>query len=140
MRRAIGTVLVLAGVGMAGPGSGEGYLSGPTDLAPVDLTIRNDTGSPLRCTVVLAHFVTRALEPIPPSGELALALERHAASGTLAFGWHDGAPMLVENILCGSDGDWDATRTDLPLTPIRAGTGDAFACTIAAGADCGMQP
>lgn len=142
MRRGAAVALVAAALslGGAGRGSGEGYVVAPTGFAPVAVTFRNAAAGELRCVVVLAHFITRTLDPIPPGGAITLSIERHAPSGTLAYGRHDDAPMLVENILCGSDRDWDATRTDLPLTPIRAGAGDSFTCTIAAEAGCEMLP
>ena len=99
----------------------------------VSLEIQNRTGEPLRCVVVLAHFVTRNLEPVRPNGTARLELWRGGGQGALGFGQHKGEPMMVENILCGEAGRWQGTATDLPLTDIRAARTDRFLASCRPG-------
>ena len=77
-----------------------------------------------------------------PGGSLSLAFERQAGSGALAYGSHSGAPMLVENVLCGDDDDWDGIRADIPLTAIRAGDALAYvvACRMVERLICTIEP
>lgn len=90
--------------------------------APVELTIRNAGAEPLRCVLVLAHFVTVEHPALPPDATAAVVLQRDAAAGTLALPRDDGRAMMVENLLCGAAGRWEETRGEVPLLPLRAGT------------------
>jgi hypothetical protein len=94
--------------------------SGPS--APVRLEIVNATGaSRLACQLVLAHFVTLDIAPIPAGHETAITLRRDLDEGTLTYQQGEGRRMAVENILCGIADNWRATRNDLNLAELRAG-------------------
>lgn len=94
--------------------------SGPS--APVRLEIVSAAlTSRLACQLVLAHFVTQDIAPIPAGGEAAIALERDLDDGTLIYRHNGGRRMAVENILCGLATNWRATRADLNLAALRAG-------------------
>ena len=94
--------------------------TGPS--APVHLEIVSATAtSRLACQLVLAHFVTQDIKPIPAGGETAIALERDLDDGTLIYRHDGGRRMAVENILCGLATNWWATRANLDLAALRAG-------------------
>lgn len=96
--------------------------------ATVELTVRNAGEAPLRCVLVLAHFVTKDLPPLPAGGSLTVVMERDAAAGTLSQARGDGRVMMVENLLCGAAERWDATRGEVPLLALR-GAGPARMAT-----------
>lgn len=85
----------------------------------MELVVENSGGEVLRCTLVLAHFITKDLGEIAPGTAVSVSLERQAADGVLAAGRHKGEPMLVENLLCGASSDWQGTAADLPLLQLR---------------------
>jgi hypothetical protein len=108
----------------------------------VVLRIGNGTVSAgLRCQAVLAHFMTRDLAPFAPGGELTIPLQRETATGALLAVGPGGRLIPVENVLCGLDRDWVATRNDLDLTRLREGStqqlrivcteGNGLSCTVA---------
>jgi hypothetical protein len=142
--RSLAALLAVVGVAAGPPAArADGYTSATAgDFAPTELEIRNDTAAALRCVVILAHFITRTPGTLAPGEAVALALDRNAATGALGYGSHNGQPMLVENILCGRDDAWDATRTEVPLTSIRTGVERAYpvACTMAGRVTCTAGP
>ena len=92
------------------------------DPAPIPLTatIRNDpAGEPLRCVMVMAHFVTVDLEAIAPGEEISIALARDAGTRTLIVTAADGRQMVLETVLCGATSAWAETRSAVPLMPLR---------------------
>ena len=93
---------------------------------PIQVRIENATGEPLRCVAVLAHFVTRTLPPIPGAGAIQVTLERDPEAGGLSYGSHGKNPMMLENLLCGTEADWSATARDLPILPLRSGEARNF--------------
>ncbi|MEZ5666543.1 MAG: hypothetical protein R3F55_03735 [Alphaproteobacteria bacterium] len=133
---AVAGVLVLAGCTAGG--------SPPTAAPPATVTIAidNRSGATLFCTAVLAHFITRDTGPIPSGARVALEFDRPDDRGTLAYGTHNGAPMYVENLLCGREGAWDATRVDIDLRPARSGTAERYAlrCTDGEPLACALEP
>jgi len=100
---------------------------------PVTATIRNAPGGePLRCVVVLAHFVTMDLRAIAPGDEIAISLTRDAKTRTLIVTAPDGRRMALESLLCGATSAWAKTRGEVPLLPLRetAGGRVVFTCRI----------
>jgi hypothetical protein len=93
--------------------------AGDSIVNPVVLIVTNDTPSTLRCTALVAHFVSSNLGRLPPGRQLSLPLSRHEPGGSLAYGSHRDQPMWLENIVCGVDDDWTATRVDIPLQRLR---------------------
>ncbi|MBR45580.1 MAG: hypothetical protein CMM31_03670 [Rhodospirillaceae bacterium] len=96
-----------------------GEPEGPS--APVSLEVVNGAEGRLRCQLVLAHFVTQDIAPVPPGGETVIVFDRDADEGVLIFRHVGGRSMALENVLCGLAGDWRATRADLDLADLRAG-------------------
>lgn len=91
--------------------------------APLALTIRNTEASePLRCVMVVAHFVSVDVGVIQPGGTRDLDFTRVVDTGSLIVNAADGREMEVENLLCGGDTRWSETRGDVPLMPLRAAT------------------
>lgn len=111
-------------------------------FVPVAISIRNDADEPIRCVAILAHFITRDLDPVAAGLSGAVVLERNTDLRALAYGSHNGSPMLLENILCGLDSDWTGSRTDVPLNEIRAGSsaGYLLACAGEARLSCIIVP
>ncbi len=100
-------------------------LAGPLSAAPAGEPVRLEIANAkaaalLRCQLVLAHFVTLAPAPIGPAGRVAFELRRDP-DGSLFYPHAEGPPMALENVLCGLDEDWTATRNDLDLRPLRGG-------------------
>lgn len=93
-----------------------------------EITVRILNASPetLRCVTVLAHFITRDLPTLQPSGSVSIVLERDPGSGSLSYGHHGDKPMFLENILCGHEADWTASRQDIPLQALRAASAESF--------------
>ena len=101
------------------------------DPVPVTLTIENATAGPaLRCQLVLAHFITHDLALIPANGTAEIDLQRNP-SGTLFFQGGDRS-MAVENVLCGRDDNWTASRNDLDLRRLREAASPALRVTCSA--------
>ncbi|MEQ8354081.1 MAG: hypothetical protein RH942_00975 [Kiloniellaceae bacterium] len=107
----------------------------------LDLVVENGGTAPLRCTLILAHFITKEIGEIAPGGRVSVPLERRSGDGVLASGRHKGEPMLVENVLCGSVADWQATAGDLPLPAIRRGSKRHYRlrCRIAERLACAFE-
>ena len=93
--------------------------SAADDGGTVHLRIENATAEPVRCVALLAHFVTRDLPVVAPGSALGLAVERDVREGTLALRSREGAPMMLENILCGMDAGWSAAPGRVPLLGMR---------------------
>jgi hypothetical protein len=106
-------------------------ITADSGFEPVALTLENAGGEPLRCTLVLAHFITKEAGEIAPGGRLTVPLERRPGDGVLASGRHKGEPMLVENLLCGTQDSWQATSGDVPLLPVRRGGEAAYRLSCA---------
>ena len=91
-------------------------------------------GQPMRCILVLAHFVTLEAGLVEPGESLRLTLEREAADGVLSVRGEDGRRMAVENLLCGVSGSWSETRSDVPLSTLRdSALGELRATCVLAG-------
>lgn len=141
IRRAASALLTLGFLWVA---PGAAAIAGET--APAVLEIVNETTrAVLRCQLVLAHFMTRDLAPTAPGQALEIDLLRETASGTLLRSDLDGRLVPVENVLCGADDDWMATRNDVDLTGLRAGSlrrlrivcveGNGMSCSAAGAVD-----
>jgi hypothetical protein len=100
----------------------QGCSAPEEERAPVVLKIDNNTNDAvLRCQLVLAHFMTGDLAPAAPGQMIEIDLQRDAATSTMLYLGPGGRLVAVENVLCGADDDWMATRNDINLTPLRAG-------------------
>ena len=125
---------LLASLALLGLLSASSLISQAADkplTTPVTLAIHSDTGTALRCTIMLAHFVTQNADP--NSHKIELTFDRDDASGTLAER-RSGRAMQVENILCGDRDNWQATQADIPLALLRPPGARHFA------AHCRLEP
>ena len=101
----------------------------------VQVSIQNQSDESIRCVAVLAHFVTRTLPPIASGQVQAFTLVRDPTAGTLSYGSHGVHPMMLENLLCGTQSDWTASSRDLPLLTVRSDEARRFdfRCALADG-------
>ena len=93
--------------------------AGSASASTVMLSIKNDDRQALRCTVVFAHWVTVDVDPIASGETATVAMTRGPQPGALHIARFDGRPMMIENIVCGTDRDWGASFEQLPLTHVR---------------------
>ena len=117
--------------------------SSATESLPVRIEITNaKSGSMVRCQLVLAHFVTLESDKIEPNHRTTIALRRDVRAGTLLYPRAGGPPMALENIFCGLDEDWAATRNDLDLTRLRGGGQNRLKiiCDGQQGLACAVAP
>ncbi len=127
----LAAALLLAAAPMLAPAR-----AGP---AAVTVEIRNDGPAPLRCQLVLGHWVTRGLPVLAPGAVAAFALNRKTEDGALYLMREDGRRrMMVEALVCGDDKRWGESRATVPLDPLRQGAGRRLfaACGTAARVRC----
>jgi hypothetical protein len=98
----------------------------------VTLSIKNDDTHSLRCTVVFAHWVTTDFGPIASGETATVAMTRGPQPGALHIARSDGRPMMIENIICGTEQDWSNSFDELPLTRVRDGARAAYQITCRA--------
>ena len=110
------------------------------DSGVVRLAIENASGMGIRCVAMLAHFVT-VDRPVLASGDTHHLVLQRQSGGGLSFGAHDGEPMMLENLLCGTDSAWSASVQDLPLLALRSDEREpwSFRCT-ADGSKLACEP
>lgn len=108
----------------------------------VTLSIKNDDPQSLRCTVVFAHWVTVNVDPIASGGTATVAMTRGPQPGALHIARFDGRPMMIENIVCGTEQDWGASFDQLPLDRIRDSVTSSYqmACRAAPRIVCIPSP
>jgi hypothetical protein len=87
--------------------------------ARVTLSIKNHDTQSLRCAVIFAHWVTSDIGPIASGETATLAMTRGPQPGALHIERFDGRPMMIENIICGTDKNWSDSLDQLPLTLVR---------------------
>jgi hypothetical protein len=83
------------------------------------LSIRNDDAHSLRCMVVFAHWVTTDVGPIAPGETTTVSMTHGPQPGALHIARFDGRPMMIENIVCGTEQDWSNSFDQLPLAQVR---------------------
>jgi hypothetical protein len=109
------------------------------DPQPLELRIRNDTATPLRCVLLLAHWYSEDLDPIAPGGIGSLALESGLPDGTVVRRNSLGRAMAVEGLQCLSGDAATAERAAVPLDALRHATGTLLiGCRRATGFGCGV--
>jgi hypothetical protein len=108
----------------------------------VTLSIRNDDPQSLRCAIVFAHWVTTDVGPIASGETATIAMIRGPQPGALHIARFDGRPMMIENIICGSDKDWTNSLDQLPLGPVRDSAAASYrmTCRATPHVTCAPQP
>jgi hypothetical protein len=108
----------------------------------VTLSIKNDDTQPLRCTVVFAHWITTDFGPIASGETATVTMTRGPQPGALHIARFDGRPMMIENIVCGTEPDWSNSFDQLPLTRVRnnATSTDQIGCRAAPRIVCTPSP
>ena len=97
-----------------------------TSAPTVTLSIKNGDTSSLRCSVIFAHWVTSDVGPIAPGQAATVAMTRGPQPGALHIARFDGRPMMIENIICGAEQNWDDSFDQLPLMSVRDDAGSAY--------------
>ena len=117
-----------------------GYADGSGSVAefPVVLSVHDSTEGELRCSIILAHFVTQKLELVDKRFEL--IFDREQSSGALSE-TTSGDAMFVENILCGDKNNWEDTVSDIPLALLRSSQSTHFIahCRIESRLRCDVR-
>jgi hypothetical protein len=113
-----------------------------TLASTVALSITNDDTRSLRCMVVFAHWVTTDFGPIAAGETATIAMARGPQTGALHIARFDGRPMMIENIVCGTEQDWSDSFDQLPLMPIRSSNTSTYhiACRAAPRIVCTPSP
>jgi hypothetical protein len=127
-----GLLLLAACTGREAPGT-------PPDDEAVVLSLRNDSGEPLRCRILFGHWVEQDLGHIAPGTERELALRRQRSDGALFLPRDsDGRRMMIENLVCGPSQGWWERRADISLVPLRAGAEPHFvtSCVVTDRVHC----
>jgi hypothetical protein len=108
----------------------------------VTLSIKNDDPSALRCMVVFAHWVTIDVGPIASGQTGSVAMTRGPQPGALHIARFDGRPMMIENIVCGTERDWSNSFDQLPLMPLRNSATSTYqmGCRAAPRVACTQSP
>jgi hypothetical protein len=110
-----------------------GLLTGCATSAPVSLTVANDAGEPLRCTILFGHWIEQDAGTVASGDRLLVAMRRQDEDGALYVERGDGRRMMVENLVCGPLDDWWERHDDIALLPLRASPAHSF------DARCGLQ-
>lgn len=110
-----------------------------TDLKTV-LSIRNDSGEPLKCVILYGHWITTDIAEIAPGSVQHVDIMRAAKDGALYIPRFDGRRMMIERIACGRVDSWWESSGDIPLLPLReaAEASSETRCRLAARADCSV--
>ncbi len=106
----------------------------PAPSVPVSLTLANAGAEPLRCLVIYGHWVTGDLPVIAPGGSAAVTVQREPASRAVFVPRDpDGRRMMLEEILCGANADWQASRTHIDIEAVKLGEGASYALSCEGG-------
>ncbi len=98
----------------------SGILTGTEGTAPLRLSVVNDTGRDMACTVSRAHWYSDRLGRAAPGDAVTATLWHDPETGVIALLNQTEDRMPVEAVWCGAAGDMTATRTRIAL-PIAAG-------------------
>lgn len=108
---------------------------------PVTLTLANVSATPLRCQVIYGHWVTGEVPVIAPGASAALAVQRDPATREVFVPREpDGRRMMLEEILCGADADWQDTRTHIDLETVKRGDAGAYALSCSGERETACGP
>ncbi|SHO65528.1 hypothetical protein SAMN02745172_02173 [Pseudoxanthobacter soli DSM 19599] len=119
-QRAAGTWIARGAIAMLGlvaalcarAGEGLPAATGSDGLAPLPLTVSNETGAAIACGATLAHWYAADLGTAEPSGRIAIALWTDPATGEVFLLNGRGDRMPVQTLWCGLDGrSWETRAT-----------------------------
>lgn len=85
----------------------------------VALAIVNEGQAPLRCQLLLAHWMSESLAPLAPGAETRLTLGRDAAGQLFLERAGEARPFHLEALVCGAD--LGTARRHLDLSALRRG-------------------
>ena len=96
---------------------------------PIEVTIENRSGAPLRCLLVFAHWTTLDLPVLAPGGDTSIMLNRAPDRALFVPRPQDGRPMMLEALHCGEDSMWSQTLLKLDWTTPMLSDGRSFRLT-----------
>ncbi|MEO1986526.1 MAG: hypothetical protein ABGX47_07735 [Martelella sp.] len=114
----------------------SGIIHGTEGANPVEISVANETDTPLDCRAALAHWYSDELGRIAPGDRLTLTLWHDSKTGVLNLMNATDDRMPVEAIWCASD--TARARLDLPMTAGKATASLHFSCKSgdASGLSC----
>tara|TARA_B100000614_G_scaffold95750_1_gene86495 strand:+ start:505 stop:993 length:489 start_codon:yes stop_codon:yes gene_type:complete len=112
----------------------SGIIHGTEGANPVEISVANETDTPLDCRAALAHWYSDELGRIEPDEQLTLTLWHDGETGVLNLMNATDDRMPVEAIWCASD--TARARLDLPMTAGKPAASLHFSCKDGAGLSC----
>ena len=114
----------------------SGIIHGTEGANPVEISVSNETDTPLDCRAALAHWYSDELGRIAPGQQLTLTLWHDSKTGVLNLMNATDDRMPVEAIWCASDAA--RARLDLPMIAGEAKASLHFSCKSgdASGLSC----
>lgn len=107
----------------------SGIVHGTEGANPVEISVANETDTPLDCRAALAHWYSDELGRIAPGDRLTLTLWHDGETGVLNLMNATDDRMPVEAIWCASD--TARARLDLPMKTGNAAAALHFSCKSA---------
>jgi hypothetical protein len=85
------------------------------------ISVTNTGAQPISCKVLFGHWVDHDLGPIAPGAAVSLDAQQEPKDGALYVERSDGQrKMMIENIACARDGDWQSSAGQVDLAPARS--------------------
>jgi len=104
----------------------------------VSLRLANAGSQPLHCRLLFGHWVEQDLGEVGQGAAVEIAMMQSARDGSLYIERTDGQRlMMIENIVCGLNGDWMGSFEQIDLAPVRAGRPGGVTASCAAPAKSG---
>ena len=113
----------------------SGIISGTAGAEPVELFVTNDTSDTMACTVALAHWYSKNLGEVPPSGTLTVTLWHDPETGVINLLNTTRNRMPIEAIWCGNAVKMSNTRSRLALPFVIGPAPERFERACAQGAE-----
>lgn len=112
-----GAIAMLGMVAALSARAGEGLpaATGSDGLAPLPVTVANETGAAIACGATLAHWYAADLGTAGPGRRIAIALWADQATGEALLLNAHGDRMPVQTLWCGLEGRSWETRATIAL-------------------------
>jgi hypothetical protein len=92
----------------------------PAQDSTVTIRLQNAGAGAMQCQVMFGHWVDRDLGILAPGDGVSIAVQQQRRDGALYIMRDDGQRrMMIQTIVCGRNGDWQATANQLDLEGIR---------------------
>ena len=131
------SLLYMCGILLLIAGGADGAERGSAGLAPLAVTVANDTEADIACAAAVAHWFSVDLGAAPAGGTVRMALWRDAATGAVFTLNAVGDRLPIERLWCGVAGRAWATRSEIALPKHAGAAADvSIACTGGERLDC----